>query len=80
MAALMNTLGQTADCIENPKGYCISIAENKFKTGELETLSARQLWALVYDMRRNAASRRKKAARTTEYTEDTEAGTRRECL
>jgi len=33
--------------------YPIAIAKNKFKTGALEELNARQLWNLVFDVRRS---------------------------
>ena len=49
------------DVIDNPRGYVAAISKNRFKTPAIETLSERQLWSLIFDLRRNAQRRRRKA-------------------
>ena len=50
------------DVIGNPEAYVGHIAITRWQR-PLSELTARQLWVLVFDLRRNAASRRKKIAR-----------------
>lgn len=47
------------DVIADPENYVRSIARNRFKTGDLEALSSKQIWSLVFDIRRNAQRRRR---------------------
>ena len=56
--ALRRALHQAKGAIEQPEAYCLAIAHSKFKTHDLESLSPRQLWVLVFDMRRAAQKRR----------------------
>jgi len=49
-----------ADVIEAPEAYAAHIARSKFRTAHIEDLSARQVWSLVFDLRRAAAARRKR--------------------
>jgi len=51
MAAVMDVIGQ-------PAQYVASIARCKYKTTNLDELSERQLWTLVFDIRRAAQKRR----------------------
>jgi hypothetical protein len=46
------------DVIEQPQTYVASIARARFKTADLGELSERQVWILVFDLRRNAFRRR----------------------
>jgi hypothetical protein len=59
---LDDALVDAVDVIDQPARYCRTIANDKFKTRDLDDLSARQLWTLVFDMRR-AAQRRRKSRR-----------------
>ena len=47
-----------ADVIDRPLEYVASIAKSRFKTRILDDLSEKQLWSLVFDIRRNAQRRR----------------------
>jgi hypothetical protein len=60
-AKLESELHAAADCIERPRAYVASIARARFRTAALEDLTERQIWMLVYDLRRNASRRRTKA-------------------
>ena len=51
------------DVIDRPAEYVASIAKSRFKTTDLAVLSARQLWSLLFDLRRNAQRRRAKGDR-----------------
>lgn len=48
------------DVISNPNGYLMSICRARFKTLDFDRLSAKQVWVLVFDLRRNAQRRRKR--------------------
>ena len=50
-----------ADVIERPAAYVASIARARFKGAAIADLTERQLWMLVFDLRRNASRRRQKA-------------------
>lgn len=60
MFALKRTFDQAKDLIGNPREYCAEIARSKFRTTDLESLSERQIWTLVFDMRRATQKRRAK--------------------
>jgi hypothetical protein len=49
-----------ADVIDRPWEYASSIARGRFKTAQMEELGEKQLWMLVFDIRRNAQRRRAK--------------------
>jgi hypothetical protein len=49
-----------ADVIDRPWDYASSIARGRFKTAQMEELGEKQLWMLVFDIRRNAQRRRAK--------------------
>ena len=44
--------------IDRPREYAVAIARCKFKTMDLDDLTPRQLWVLVFDLRRAAQKRR----------------------
>ena len=49
------------DVIDRPQEYVEAIARARFKIG-LDDCGEKQLWVLLFDLRRNAQRRRKKAA------------------
>ncbi len=51
-------LKDAADAIERPEAYVASIAQSRFRTADLHALSAKQVWTLIFDLRRAAARRR----------------------
>lgn len=51
-----------ADVIDRPLEYVSAIARARFKVADLDALAEKQLWILVFDLRRNAQRRRKKHA------------------
>jgi len=57
-AKLRQECREVADVIERPLAYVASIARCKFKTADLESLSRRQVWTLIFDIRRAAQKRR----------------------
>lgn len=56
---LRQALEAAGDVIERPDAYAAAIARSRYKTGNLNELTARQIWGLVFDLRRSAARRRK---------------------
>lgn len=66
LAVLRREMAAAAGTIERPAEYVGAIARCKFKTADLETLSERQVWVLVFDIRRAGQARRKAAAKPTE--------------
>jgi hypothetical protein len=61
-AALNREFARTAGALGRPAEYAAEIARCKFKTTALGDLSARQVWALVFDVRRAAARKAKGGA------------------
>jgi hypothetical protein len=61
---LASECDKAADVIERPEAYALSIARARWKTDDAQRLTAKQLWVLVFDLRRNAQRRRKKAGVT----------------
>lgn len=59
-AVLDRELVGVADVIERPTDYAQTIAGCKFKA-RLEALSPKQIWTIVFDIRRAAQKRRKKS-------------------
>ena len=59
MAKLRAEMRGARDTIGNVEGYVAQIARCKFKTTDLGELSEKQLWVLVFDIRRSAQRRRK---------------------
>lgn len=49
-----------ADVIDRPEEYVAAIANARFKTRILDDLGEKQVWSLVFDLRRNAQRRRAK--------------------
>lgn len=50
------------DVIAQPFAYVWAIAQTRYKAARIEDLSPRQLWGLVFDIRRAAQRRRKRIA------------------
>jgi len=61
LAKLRDECGKVGDVIERPMDYVGAIARARFKA-PVEQLNAKQIWTLVFDLRRNAQRRRKGAA------------------
>lgn len=60
LAKLDAELDAAADVIENGAAYVAAIARARFKTTLIRTdLNAKQIWGLVFDLRRNAQRRRR---------------------
>jgi hypothetical protein len=59
LAKLRHEIRAAEDVIEAGEAYVRRIARSRFKTGQLEALSSKELWSLVFDLRRNAQRRRK---------------------
>ncbi|MFA6271419.1 MAG: hypothetical protein WC657_09535, partial [Candidatus Paceibacterota bacterium] len=51
-----------ADVIDRPWEYAMSIARARYKVQSVDDLAAKQLWVLMFDLRRNAQRRRRKIA------------------
>ncbi|HMO03915.1 MAG TPA: hypothetical protein PKC67_02490 [Kiritimatiellia bacterium] len=62
LAKLNHECTAASDVIARPFDYVQSIAKARFKTADLRSLSAKQVWNLVFDLRRDAQRRRRKAA------------------
>lgn len=60
LAKLRHECRNAQDVIEAPMEYVTTIARSRFKSTDLSSLSAKQLWSLVFDIRRNAQRRRRK--------------------
>jgi hypothetical protein len=58
-AVLRKALDEARDVIERPEDYAQTIAGCKYKA-RLEALSPKQMWTIVFDVRRAAQQRRKK--------------------
>lgn len=56
---LRQAMDHARGTIERPEEYCAAIAKARFKTRDVKSLSERQVWGLVFDMRRAAQRRRK---------------------
>jgi hypothetical protein len=59
---LERELARAQDVIDRPPEYVASIAKARFGTTDLAALSARNLWNLIYDLRRAAQRRRARSA------------------
>jgi len=57
---LRHEMEEARDVIEQPERYVASIARARFKTTDFGELSEKQLWVLVFDIRRSAQRRRRK--------------------
>lgn len=57
-AKLRQELASVQDVIQRPAQYVATIARCKFRTTDLDSLSEKQLWVLVFDIRRAAQKRR----------------------
>lgn len=49
---------EASDVIDRPLEYVAAISAARFKTRTIDDLSEKQLWSLVFDLRRNAQRRR----------------------
>jgi len=59
LAKLRQEMDRERDTIERPEEYVGRIAICKFKTNDFRALSPRQIWTLVFDLRRAAQRRRR---------------------
>lgn len=59
-AKLRQTIAETRATLGDSLAYCRSICRAKFKTTDLETLTDKQAWTLVFDLRRAAQKKRGK--------------------
>lgn len=59
IAKLERELAAARDVIEDPESYIRHIARSKFSEDDFARLNEKQLWTLVFDIRRGAAGRRK---------------------
>jgi hypothetical protein len=63
LAVLRQEKEKARDVIDDPHAYVDAIARSKYKTGLIESdLAAKQIWTLVFDIRRAAQQRRKRRA------------------
>lgn len=58
LAKLRHECDAASDVIDRGLEYAAAIARSRFKTAEIEDLSEKQIWMLVFDVRRNAQRRR----------------------
>lgn len=61
LAKLRSEQAAARDVIDNPAGYVAAICHSKYKTHDVQTLSPKQVWTLVFDLRRGAQKRRARA-------------------
>jgi hypothetical protein len=59
-AVLEQAKAAARDVIERPDDYVAAIARCRFKGLSIDDLTAKQIWGLVFDIRRSAQKRRKK--------------------
>lgn len=64
---LRREMNRVRDVIADPDRYTATIALAKFKTADLGELSERQLWTLVFDLRRGAQRKRKELAHAVPF-------------
>ncbi len=60
LAKLKHECEAAGDVIARPVEYVQSISRSRFKTSDLKSLGTKQVWGLVFDLRRAAQRRRKK--------------------
>ena len=60
-AVLRSELAAARRQIADPRRYVEAIAASKYKAG-LDNLTAKQLWTIIFDLRRSVWARKKKAA------------------
>jgi len=58
LAKLRSEIGKARDVIDAPESYVATIARSKYKTADWQGLSEKQLWTLVFDIRRGVQKRR----------------------
>jgi hypothetical protein len=61
LAKLRTECEAAADVIDRAWEYASSISSGRFKTAQIDELGEKQIWMLVFDIRRNAQRRRAKA-------------------
>lgn len=61
MAKLKHEIKNASDVIQNGEDYVRKIARSRFKTMDLKSLGSKQIWNLIFDIRRNAQRRRRKS-------------------
>lgn len=57
--AFERCLGEVSDVIDNARAYATAICRSRYRC-DIQDASTRQLWVLVFDLRRNAQRRRAK--------------------
>ena len=62
-AVLAREMAAAREVIADPAGYVARIAACKFKA-DVERLNEKQIWTILFDLRRAAAARRKKGVHT----------------
>lgn len=60
LGKLRNECAAAADVIDHAEAYVAAIARARFKTRAIDDLNEKQIWGLVFDLRRNAQRRRAK--------------------
>jgi hypothetical protein len=55
---LEHECGAVSDVIDRPMSYVMSIARARYKVQDLADLGEKQIWVLLFDLRRNAQRRR----------------------
>ena len=60
LAKLKQECEAATDVISHPWEYACSISRARFKTPQIEELGEKQIWSLIFDIRRNAQRRRAK--------------------
>lgn len=56
---LREAIADAASALGNARGYAAAIARRQYGTADLDTLSARQCWSLVYTLRNRSRSKRR---------------------
>jgi hypothetical protein len=62
LAKLKQECEAASDVINRAWDYASSISRSRFKTTQIQELGEKQIWMLVFDIRRNAQHRRRKSA------------------
>lgn len=62
LAKLKQECDAAADVIDRAWDYAASISRSRFKTSQIQELGEKQIWMLMFDVRRNAQRRRRKSA------------------
>lgn len=58
---LEESIAESSDVIDRPREYVMAICRSRYKVQSLDEVGEKQLWGLMFDLRRNAQRRRAKA-------------------